>query len=105
MVTLSNKGCVELIPRILLAPLLLFCLGSAEPSFDCAQIGDSSIEKLICSDDELARLDRQLAETYAAARKSPAGIKDKLLKASQIGWIKGRNDCWKAEDRRQCGLR
>jgi Membrane-bound lysozyme-inhibitor of c-type lysozyme len=24
------------------------------------------------------------------------------LKASQHGWISGRNDCWKAEDKRQC---
>lgn len=71
------------------------------PAFDCAR-ADGSIEELICQDDALALLDRQLAETYKAARKSAKGQQDKLLKASQVGWIKGRNACWKSDDKSAC---
>ncbi|WP_226661101.1 MliC family protein [Microbulbifer aggregans] len=71
------------------------------PAFDCTRAG-SSIEQLICQDDKLAALDRQLADVYRAAQSSPKGQQDKLLKASQVGWIKGRNDCWKSDDKSAC---
>ena len=37
------------------------------PSFDCAK-AESGAEKLICEDAGLARLDRRVAERYAAAK-------------------------------------
>ncbi|MFV8783662.1 MliC family protein [Microbulbifer sp. SA54] len=74
---------------------------AATPAFDCSR-ADSSIEELICQSSDLAALDRQMAEVYAAAQKSSKGQQDKLLKASQVGWIKGRNDCWKSDDRSAC---
>jgi uncharacterized protein len=63
------------------------------PGFDCAQ-GKGEIEKAVCADPELAALDRQLDHTYAQAlakANQPA-----VLRASQRGWIKGRDDCWKS---------
>lgn len=79
-------------------------LAADSPSFDCAK-ASGEIETLICSDADLAALDRKLAETYGAAvtvaEKGDAETL-KTLKATQIGWIKGRNDCWKAEDKRAC---
>jgi uncharacterized protein len=73
-----------------------------KPAFDCTQAESGSIEQMVCEDDELAQLDRRLAAVYAAAIDSPpaAGFPD--LQAEQRGWIKGRDDCWKAVDPRLC---
>ncbi|WP_343116438.1 MliC family protein [Ostreiculturibacter nitratireducens] len=77
------------------------------PSFDCSK-ADSSAEDLICEDADLARLDRRLAERYAAALEAVRGLDvaateaETELRAGQRGWIKGRNDCWKADDLRDC---
>ncbi len=91
------------------ACLSLFCLSVAwsssvcavEPSFDCSK-ADHDAEELICKDNELAALDNQLAGVYHAALENfPAGER-KNLKSMQRGWIKGRNDCWKADNLRNC---
>ncbi|WP_209001774.1 MliC family protein [Stappia albiluteola] len=76
------------------------------PSFDCART-DSEIETLVCSDERLAGLDAMMAETFTAAVAALDGAADQeeatnRLKAEQRGWIKGRNDCWKATDRQAC---
>jgi uncharacterized protein len=73
------------------------------PSFDCAK-ADSSAEELVCSDPVLARLDKELTRLYALAVASPNLTPPSLaeLKATQRGWVKGRDDCWKAEDKREC---
>lgn len=63
------------------------------PSFDCAKAA-SDAEKLVCGDAELAALDRQLSERYASSSKKDP--------ATERGWIKGRDDCWKEEDARSC---
>ena len=44
---------------------------SPGPSFDCAK-ARSRVEKLICSDAELARLDRELGRLYARAKNAAA---------------------------------
>jgi uncharacterized protein len=75
---------------------------AASPSFDCRNVTDSSVEKIICGDDELAKLDRKLAEVYSAAAKKAVNERPPVLKAEQRGWIKGRNECWKNGDKRQC---
>lgn len=80
---------------------------AAEPAFECAK-AESSAEKLICSNDELAGLDRSLAEVYGKAvdvvKGLDAGAEDALgtLKAYQRGWVKGRDECWKGEDELAC---
>jgi uncharacterized protein len=75
---------------------------AAGPSFDCTKPLSGSVEKLICEDGALAALDRKLAGVYAAASKIAVKAKPNLLPAEQRGWIKGRNDCWKADDKRLC---
>lgn len=69
---------------------------AAGPSYDCSKVESGSIEALVCQSDELSALDRQLADVYAAASKKAANEQPPMLKAEQRGWIKGRNDCWKA---------
>jgi len=75
---------------------------AAGPSFDCSKVEEDSIEELICKDDELSALDQKMAEVYAAASKKAVNEHPPVLKAEQRGWIKGRNDCWKSANERQC---
>lgn len=90
----------------LLAPLmpgslLIQAKAASSPSFDCAK-ASGQVEELICRDSTLAALDRQMAATYAKAMRNwPANVA-KEQQAFQIGWIKGRNDCWKADNQRAC---
>jgi uncharacterized protein len=90
---------------VLLAAIGL-CLASAgalaaNPSFDCAK-ASSDVEKLICSDAELAGLDRSLAGLYGTLLKHTPASEQKMLKAEQRGWVKGRDECWKSDDLRGC---
>lgn len=75
----------------------------ATPSFDCAR-ADGQAQELVCNDANLAAMDRELARVYALASKdsglTPQSANE--LKAMQRGWAKGRDECWKGEDLRQC---
>ena len=75
--------------------------GGEGPAFDC-KAASSSIEKLICSDPHLARLDRQLSALFTTALDNIPADERNTLRAVQRGWIKGRNDCWKSADRLSC---
>jgi uncharacterized protein len=76
------------------------------PSFDC--IGaDGAVEKMVCTDPELATLDQQLAEVFRASEKAieaHAAPDDALaaLRTDQHAWSKERNACWKADDPQAC---
>ena len=90
--------------RILfITALLSFTSASqaADPSYDCNK-ASGSIEELICQNDELAALDRKLAKYFKLATESYPAEELKTLKAIQHGWIKGRNDCWKSDDKPAC---
>ncbi|MEZ5461251.1 MliC family protein [Dokdonella sp.] len=87
------------------ALLLLFAgpnYRAEPPSFDCGKASEGSIEALICADSSLSALDRKLAEVYAQATKKAANEHPPTLKTMQRGWIKGRDECWKSEDKKQC---
>ena len=77
------------------------------PSFDCSK-AQSSAEQLICTDADLAALDRRVADRYAAAIDAARGLDvgaaeaEDRLRTYQRGWVKGRDECWKAEDLRAC---
>lgn len=78
---------------------------TVSPSFDCAK-ASSDAEKLVCSDPLLAALDSEVTRLYALAKnasQAPAAAQAEL-QTLQRGWIKGRDDCWKADDKRQCVL-
>lgn len=65
------------------------------PTFNCAQ-ASGEVEQLICAEPALAALDRQLAQVFKAALAQARDQPAALLHAEQRGWVKGRNDCWKA---------
>jgi len=84
---------------LLLAASSVFAQG---PSFDCSKVEQGSIAERVCQSAELSALDRQLAEVYAAANQQAGNRQPPVLKAEQRGWIKGRDDCWKAADIPAC---
>jgi uncharacterized protein len=79
-------GVLAVVPAVVLAE---------GPAFDCAK-ADGEVEKLICQDEGLAALDRKLDEVYKAALAKARNEMPPALKAEQRGWIKGRDECWKA---------
>lgn len=91
--------------RLPLCLLVVFTPGTivlaAAPSFDCAKASGAA-EELVCSDEGLAELDRKLAEVYATAMTNFEPDEATLQKGIERGWIKGRDDCWKSEDLRDC---
>jgi len=98
------KSIYSLVLLVTLAALLTpFSLHAAtsSPSFDCSKTNGES-EQLVCNDKQLATLDRELARLYTLAVNNPALSKNELkyLKAFQRGWIKGRNEVWKVEEKK-----
>lgn len=87
-----------LLATLLFAPLLAT---AATPSFDCTKASGAT-ETLICKDAALAALDNELAALYPKAIAAFSPEQQKTERAIQRGWLKGRNDCWKAGDLRQC---
>lgn len=66
---------------------------SAGPSFDCAK-ASTPVEKSICADPILSRLDRAMADNYSAMRNSDIGAEAREeLKASQRQWAAARSSC------------
>ncbi len=78
--------------RILPVLALLTIAAAPAPSFDCARSGNA-VERLICSDDGLATLDRELAGRYDALHRtlSPEGLA--VLLADQRRWLASRSRC------------
>ncbi len=74
-----------------------------QPTFDCKK-ATREVEITICQNQSLIKLDNQLHDVFQQAAHKAASIDDspdkavKELKATQGGWIKGRNDCWKAQN-------
>ncbi|MDM0026293.1 MliC family protein [Variovorax saccharolyticus] len=76
---------------------------AASPSFSCARPAGAA-EEAVCQDETLAALDRETARLYGLSRAN-AGFDSQRrseLAATQRGWIKGRDACWKADDKRSC---
>ena len=77
------------------------------PSFECSEAA-SEAEKLVCADPDLAALDWRLEQRFLAAVKAVEGFGGDVaaaeaeLRASQRGWIGGRDECWKAADPQGC---
>jgi uncharacterized protein len=88
----SFSGAVFALASVPLAAL------AQGPTFDCAK-AQGEVERLICSDAALAALDRKLDSVYKAASAQAKGKLATRLREEQRGWVKGRNDCWKANGR------
>lgn len=91
--TRPTPGQGWLAALMLIAPCAALAQG---PAFDCAR-ASGQVEKLVCTDASLARLDRQLHDVYEAALAKAQGRLKTTLREEQRGWVKGRNECWKAD--------
>jgi uncharacterized protein len=73
----------------------------AQPSFDCSAVETGSTEALICGDEQLSSMDREVDRLYSKIREQTTAEDFKTIQAYQRGWIKGRNESWKTDDPRQ----
>jgi uncharacterized protein len=77
----------------ILAALALLALSSTSAlAFDCGKAA-TDVEKAICADPQLKRLDGQLADAYAAVKASSSPAEQKMLARSQKRWIAEREYC------------
>jgi uncharacterized protein len=74
---------------------------SASPSFDCRR-ARGEVEQLICGDDELAALDRRMAEVWERALERWPVEEIQLQRATQRGWIQGRDACAQTGATEEC---
>jgi uncharacterized protein len=95
-------SCMDLVLPVIGCWIFIGTSMAVGSSFDCGNVEAGSIEELVCKDEGLSALDRKMAEVYAAASEKAVNEHPPVLKAEQRGWIKGRNDCWKGDDRRMC---
>jgi len=78
--------------RLLLIVLggLTLSFAAHAASFDCGK-AQSTVEKMVCTDAELSRLDEEIAKVYGEVLKKFPD--EALLKKQQRGWLKARNRC------------
>ena len=74
--------------------LLLAANTSCAASFDCSKAG-TKVEKMICADPELSKLDGELGKAYSAALKKNSD--PSTLKQQQRDWLKERDKCDSAD--------
>ena len=94
--------------RWCLSLLLFFCCGAyavssaakATPSFDCAKAKNEA-ERLICADEDLAKLDVEMNKSYHAFMKTlDESYYRNKLKRKQIDWLGYREklSCFNTDD-------
>ena len=103
--------------KIIVISLLLFTShlysnDRIQPSFDCSK-AKTRVEKLICSDEDISRVDRDMQKAYDLMmgkydlaymnEEAKEEIKPYLekLKQSQIDWVKVRDACSSKKDKKE----
>lgn len=76
---------------------------ASRASFDCGR-ADGQAQELVCTDPNLAAMDREVERLYRLAIGDPAldNARRDEWTASQRGWAKDRDDCWKSDELRIC---
>jgi uncharacterized protein len=67
----------------------------ARPSFACNLPAQRyrDFERAICDSAELSRIDRELQDAYAAARRRGDAARNAILKSGQLAWMESRAGC------------
>lgn len=60
---------------------------SQAASFDCAK-AETAVEKMICADPELSKMDETLAERYAEAHAQAAAVDVESIRSEQRAWLR-----------------
>ena len=114
---LSAKGTLmKSLKLIVISTLLitsnLYSSEKIQPSFDCSK-AKTRVEKLICSDEDISRVDRDMQKAYDLMmgkydlaymnEEAKEEIKPylKKLKQSQIDWVKERDACSSKKDKKE----
>lgn len=88
-----SKSCLMKHLKWIALLCLFTCAQVRAASFDCDK-AHSSIEKLLCSNDELSDLDNQLGEAYVTALQRMRTDGGKRLQQEQLQWLRSvRNQC------------
>ncbi|MDU7128324.1 MAG: hypothetical protein E6308_16495 [Escherichia coli] len=86
MVNIINKKSLFILS-------MMACSTSYAASFDCNTV-TSGVEKMICSDHKLSRLDDYLSQNYKIAMGPDMPEEEKYkIRKSQIDWLNKRNTC------------
>jgi uncharacterized protein len=91
---------VKILELLLAGALCSTAMYANHPSFDCNKVKKASPEHIICQDESLMNLDKDMAALYKQAKVYAS--KDDNLKGSQRTWIKTRNACAKNSDAKAC---
>ena len=76
-----------------LAAAIVFSMNAdAAPSFSC-QANLNRTERVICDNDELSRLDREMVAVYRSVSGGQTGTSPESLAAEQKAWLRSRNAC------------
>ncbi len=88
---------------VVLVGLFAPSVRAGTPSFDCDR-AKSTVEKMICNDDELADLDVQIAKAFAnTLARAPANTVNELRDVHR-SWWRNLMQCGKSDDARGCTL-
>ncbi|WP_051284346.1 lysozyme inhibitor LprI family protein [Desulforegula conservatrix] len=77
---------------------------AAMPGFDCSK-ATTEVEKLVCSDDRLADLDKQMADVFRALLSGLGENEKKAVKKEQNLWLKSRQKMLDASPSREDKLK
>jgi len=80
--------------RLIMLACLVLVAPAHSASFDCAKAG-AKVEKLICADETLSKLDEELNAAYKAALQDEP--EPDAVRQSQKQWMKYRNKCKDAD--------
>jgi uncharacterized protein len=75
--------------------LMIFALVNSSvfaAAFDCSK-ASTFVEKEICNDSLLSKLDDALSQNYKGMLESDFGNTKKSLRAEQLKWLSNRNKC------------
>lgn len=89
---------------VMLVLILIVSVHAATPGFDCSK-ATTEVEKLICSDDRLADLDKQMADVFRTQLSVMGENEKKAMKKEQNLWLKSRQKILDASASREDKLK
>lgn len=86
---------------IILFSMVAFTASHAAAQASCKK-PSSTVERAICTDPGLSAAEKQTGAVYAAALAKTDQRGKARLRNEQRGWRAGLDDCWKADQLKQC---
>lgn len=86
-----------MLERLLMAALGTMLLTAPASAFGCSK-ASTDVEKAICADPSLKKLDDELGAAYADVKAESSPREQKMLARSQKRWIAGREYCGQGEE-------